>query len=68
LPHNTASLICIAVGLLMVLRTDSIVVAMEKRMQMSAAAKVDMRWRNARVVFRVVGCVFVSVGAWEFFH
>jgi hypothetical protein len=52
----------------MFLRADAIVVAMEKRMQMSETAKTDMRWRYARPIFRVIGCVAVATGVWELLH
>jgi len=63
--QHTTSLISITVGLLVFFTADAIVVAMEKRMQMSEAAKTDIRWRNARLIFRIVGCVAVATGIWQ---
>ena len=63
--QHTTSLIPIAIGLLIFFTADAIVVAMEKRMQMSEAAKNDMRWRNARLILRVIGCVAVATGLWQ---
>ena len=63
--HHTSSLISIAIGLLIFFRAEAIVVVTEKKMQMSEAAKADTRWRNARLIFRVVGCVAVATGVWQ---
>ncbi len=68
MPHYTESLIYIAVGLFLVFRTDYMVVTIEKRMQISTAAKADVQWRNARAVFRIVGCVFLAAGLWQLLH
>jgi hypothetical protein len=64
LEHST-SLIPIAVGLLVLFTADAIVGGMEKRMQMSETAKTDMRWRYARLIVRVIGCVAVATGVWQ---
>jgi hypothetical protein len=63
--HTTGNLVSIVVGLLVFFSADAIVVSMEKKMQLSETAKTDMRWRNARLIFRVVGCVAVATGVWQ---
>jgi hypothetical protein len=63
--RHTSSLISIAIGLLIFFRAEAIVVVTEKKMQMSEAAKTDTRWRNARLLFQVVGCVAVATDVWQ---
>ena len=54
----------LGVGLIVFLQADAIVRSIVRRYQLSPLSQTDVRFRNASVVFRIVGCATVIAGIW----
>jgi hypothetical protein len=61
-------LVPLAVGLIIVFRSDAIVDGIVTRHQLSELNQTDVRFRNARIIFRAAGCASVIAGIWGLVH
>ncbi|MBZ5539108.1 MAG: hypothetical protein LAN61_01170 [Acidobacteriia bacterium] len=63
-----SSLVPLIVGIIVFFRADAIVDGLEKKYNLSPLNKTDVRFRHARIVFRLVGCVSMAVGIFAVLH
>ena len=63
-----SGLVPLIIGAIVFFRADAMVDGFEKKYNLSPLNKTDVRFRHARIVFRLVGCVSMVVGLFTLLH